>query len=60
MNLHNAQFVRSVTSVIFLSCSSSFGVKNSFMISIAPLSEMPNLPFVPASCPRLTVARQSE
>ena len=46
--------------VIFLSCSCSSGVKNSFMISMAPLSDRPNLPSVWASSPRFTVARQRE
>ena len=47
-------------SVIFLSCSSSLGVKNRCMISMAPLSEMLNLPSVWASSPRFTVARHRE
>ena len=47
-------------SLMRLSCSSSLGVKNSFMISMAPLSEMSNLPSVWASSPRFTVARHRE
>ena len=47
-------------SVIGLSYRSSLGVKKSFMISIAPLSEMSNLPSVWASWPRFSVARQRE
>ena len=47
-------------SVMRLSCRSSLGVKNSFMISMAPLSEMLNLPSVWASWPRFSVARHIE
>ncbi len=47
-------------SVMRLSYSSSLGVKNSFMISMAPLSDRSNLPSVCASSPRLTVARHRE
>ena len=43
---------------LLYSCSS--GVKNSFIISIAPASDRPNLPSVWASSPRRTVARCSE
>ena len=44
-------------SVIFLSYNCSSGVMNSFKISMAPLSDRPNLPSVWASSPQLTVAR---
>ena len=47
-------------SEIFLPYSSSFGVKNSFMISIDALSDSANLPFVPPSTPRALVERYSE
>lgn len=47
-------------SEIFLPYSSSFGVKNSFMISMEALSVRANLPFVPASMPRALVERHSE
>ena len=42
---------------LFLSYNCSSGVMNSFKISMAPLSDRPNLPSVWASSPQLTVAR---
>ena len=47
-------------SVMTLSCSSSSGVKNRFMISMQALSDRLNLLSVWASWPRSCVARHSE
>ena len=64
MRQYNQKFEFSTSSekysVMTLSCSSSSGVKNRFMISMQALSDRLNLLSVWASRPRSTVARHSE
>ena len=52
--------VNHISSLILLLYRSSSGVRYSFMISSAPLSESPNFLSVCASCPLFSVARHRE